>query len=37
MAFSYEPKLISGNSNKPLASAISRRLSMHRGKPTELV
>ena len=37
MAFSYEPKLISGNSNRPLSNAISRRLSMHRGKPTELV
>ena len=37
MAFSYEPKLISGNSNQPLSNAISRRLSMHRGKPTELV
>ena len=26
-----EPKLISGNANKPLASAIARRMSMHRG------
>ncbi|AUM73278.1 ribose-phosphate pyrophosphokinase [Paracoccus jeotgali] len=26
-----EPKLISGNSNRPLAHAIARRMSMHRG------
>ncbi len=26
-----EPKLISGNANKPLATAIARRMSMHRG------
>ena len=26
-----EPKLISGNANKPLAQAIARRMSMHRG------
>ncbi len=26
-----EPKLISGNANKPLALAIARRMSMHRG------
>ncbi|MFV0292923.1 MAG: ribose-phosphate pyrophosphokinase [Paracoccus sp. (in: a-proteobacteria)] len=26
-----EPKLISGNANKPLAKAIARRMSMHRG------
>ncbi|RJL10134.1 ribose-phosphate pyrophosphokinase [Paracoccus siganidrum] len=26
-----EPKLISGNANRPLASAIARRMSMHRG------
>ncbi|MDX8349927.1 ribose-phosphate pyrophosphokinase [Cognatiyoonia sp. IB215446] len=27
----FEPKLISGNANQPLASAIARRMSMHRG------
>jgi ribose-phosphate pyrophosphokinase len=26
-----EPKLISGNANKPLANAVARRMSMHRG------
>ncbi|SEO26540.1 ribose-phosphate pyrophosphokinase [Paracoccus alcaliphilus] len=26
-----EPKLISGNANRPLAAAIARRMSMHRG------
>lgn len=32
-----EPKLISGNANRPLAKAISRRMSMHRGVPINLV
>ena len=32
-----EPKLISGNANMPLAQAITRRMSMHRGKPVGLV
>ena len=32
-----EPKLISGNSNKPLAKAIARRMSMHRGMSVGLV
>ena len=32
-----EPKLISGNANKPLAMAISRRMSMHRGMSVSLV
>ena len=27
----FEPKLISGNANQPLATAIARRMSMHRG------
>ncbi len=27
----FEPKLISGNANQPLAKAIARRMSMHRG------
>ncbi len=36
MSISSEPKLISGNANKPLAKAIARRLSMHRGKNIEL-
>ncbi len=26
-----EPKLIAGNANQPLAAAIARRMSMHRG------
>ncbi|MDF2142181.1 ribose-phosphate pyrophosphokinase [Paenirhodobacter sp. CAU 1674] len=32
-----EPKLISGNANKPLANAIARRMSMHRGMSVNLV
>jgi len=32
-----EPKLISGNANRPLASAIARRMSMHRGMNVGLV
>jgi ribose-phosphate pyrophosphokinase len=32
-----EPKLISGNANKPLAKAVARRMSMHRGVPVNLV
>ncbi len=32
-----EPKLISGNANRPLASAIARRMALHRGTPTSLV
>ncbi|MCP9483796.1 ribose-phosphate pyrophosphokinase [Shimia sp. CNT1-13L.2] len=32
-----EPKLITGTANKPLAKAISRRMSMHRGKNLGLV
>ncbi|MGV6846796.1 MAG: ribose-phosphate pyrophosphokinase [Marinibacterium sp.] len=32
-----EPKLISGNANRPLAEAIARRMSMHRGVHTGLV
>ncbi|KJZ19248.1 ribose-phosphate pyrophosphokinase [Loktanella sp. S4079] len=31
------PKLISGNANQPLAQAISRRMSMHRGMDVGLV
>jgi len=31
MSISPEPKLISGNANLPLAHAITRRMSMHRG------
>ena len=31
MPTTIEPKLISGNANTPLASAIARRMSMHRG------
>ncbi|MBB5220673.1 ribose-phosphate pyrophosphokinase [Amaricoccus macauensis] len=33
----FKPKLIAGNSNRPLASAIARRISMHRGETVELV
>lgn len=32
-----EPKLISGNGNRPLASAVARRMSMHRGMRVDLV
>jgi ribose-phosphate pyrophosphokinase len=32
-----EPKLMSGNANKPLAQAIARRMSMHRGMSVGLV
>lgn len=32
-----EPKLISGNANRPLAQAIARRMSMHRGMNVGLV
>ncbi len=37
MATIVEPKLISGNSNQPLASSIARRMSMHRGMTVGLV
>lgn len=37
MASQIEPKLIAGNSNQTLAKAISRRLSVHRGRPVDLV
>jgi ribose-phosphate pyrophosphokinase len=32
-----EPKLISGNANRPLAAAIARRMSLHRGMQVNLV
>ena len=32
-----EPKLIAGNSNQPLANAVARRMSMHRGVEVGLV
>ena len=32
-----EPKLIAGNANKPLATSIARRMSMHRGMSVNLV
>ncbi|MBV0911257.1 ribose-phosphate pyrophosphokinase [Anianabacter salinae] len=32
-----EPKLIAGNANRPLAEAIARRMSMHRGMSVNLV
>ncbi|KMW56100.1 Ribose-phosphate pyrophosphokinase [Candidatus Rhodobacter oscarellae] len=37
MATITEPKLISGNANKQLASAVARRMSMHRGMNLGLV
>ncbi len=33
----HEPKLIAGNANRPLANAIARRMSMHRGMSVTLV
>lgn len=32
-----EPKLIAGNANRPLAEAIARRMSMHRGMSVKLL
>ena len=32
-----EPKIISGNANRPLAQAVARRMSMHRGMQVGLV
>ena len=37
MPHTQEPKIISGNANMPLAKAIARRMSMHRGKAVNLV
>jgi len=37
MAAISEPKLISGNANLPLAQAIARRMSVHRGMSVNLV
>jgi ribose-phosphate pyrophosphokinase len=37
MPSSTEPKLISGNGNRPLARAMARRMSMHRGMTVSLV
>ncbi|MDQ2095069.1 ribose-phosphate pyrophosphokinase [Rhodobacteraceae bacterium 10Alg 79] len=37
MPMTKEPKLMTGNANKPLAEAIARRMSMHRGVSTKLV
>ncbi|WP_324753505.1 ribose-phosphate pyrophosphokinase [Roseovarius sp. Pro17] len=37
MSVTSEPKLISGNANMPLATAIARRMSMHRGVTVGLV
>jgi ribose-phosphate pyrophosphokinase len=33
----FKPKLIAGNSNRPLAAAIARRISIHRGEIVEPV
>ena len=37
MPIIMEPKLISGNANLPLANAVARRMSMHRGRDVSLV
>ncbi|MER5170645.1 ribose-phosphate pyrophosphokinase [Thioclava sp. GXIMD2076] len=37
MSAMTEPKLIAGNANRPLAEAIARRMSMHRGMSVGLV
>jgi ribose-phosphate pyrophosphokinase len=37
MPMIMEPKLISGNANLPLATAIARRMTMHRGREVSLV
>jgi len=37
MPSTIEPKLIAGNANRPLANAIARRMSMHRGMSVDLV
>lgn len=37
MPTNSEPKLISGNANQPLAKAVARRMSMHRGGKINLV
>ncbi|SEN04450.1 ribose-phosphate pyrophosphokinase [Loktanella fryxellensis] len=37
MATVHEPKLISGNANRPLAEAVASRMSMHRGMDVSLV
>ncbi|MEM7491099.1 MAG: ribose-phosphate diphosphokinase, partial [Pseudomonadota bacterium] len=34
---SPDPKIISGNANRPLAKAIARRMSLHRGMTVDLV
>jgi len=37
MPSNSEPKLIAGNSNQPLANAVAKRMSMHRGLKLDLV
>ncbi|MCK8483604.1 ribose-phosphate pyrophosphokinase [Aliiroseovarius sp. S2029] len=37
MPSTTEPKLISGNANRPLAQAVAKRMSMHRGSSVGLV
>ncbi|SMR70718.1 ribose-phosphate pyrophosphokinase [Aliiroseovarius halocynthiae] len=37
MPSTTEPKLISGNANRPLAKAVAKRMSMHRGASVGLV
>ncbi len=37
MSTQIEPKLITGNSNLPLAESIAKRMSLHRGQPVKLI
>lgn len=37
MPHQIDPKLIAGNSNRPLADAVARRMSMHRGVNVDLI
>ncbi len=37
MSTQNPPKLISGNANKPLATAIAKRMSIHQGRAVELI
>lgn len=37
MSTSNPPKIISGNANKPLAETIARRMTIHHGRPVDLV
>lgn len=37
MSTQIPPKLISGNGNKPLAEAIAKRMTIHQGRPVDLI